>query len=98
MRCAEAMPAAVPTAGSRQQNCFCAGQQHQQQQLQLCCVLQVELELHGVVYTVSVLVHGDELLVIKIEDKDTLDTWHGEFAAKCKQQRCCADRLQAVHL
>lgn len=80
------MPAAAPTAGTRQQNCFWAGQQRQHQQLQPCCVLQVELELHGVVYTVSVLVHNVELLVVKIEDKDTLDTWHGEFAAKCKQQ------------
>lgn len=68
------------------------GRQRQQQQLTPCCVLQVELELHGIVYTVSVLVHGEELLVVKIEDKDTLDTWHGEFAAKCEQLLvCCAD-------
>lgn len=46
----------------------------------------MELELHGVVYSVSVCAHGDELLVVKIEDTDTLDTWHGEFAAKCEQQ------------
>jgi hypothetical protein len=48
-------------------------------------VLQVQLELHGILYVVSVLVHGEDLLVVKIEDKDTLDTWHGEFAAKCAQ-------------
>ena len=54
-------------------------------------VLQAELELHGVVYTVSTAVHGDELLLVKIEDKDTLDTWHGEFAAKCAL--CWAARL-----
>lgn len=47
-------------------------------------LLQVELELHGVVYIVSVLQHGDELLVVKIEDRESLDTWHGEFAAKCE--------------
>lgn len=47
-------------------------------------LLQVELELHGIVYIVSVLQHGDELLVVKIEDRETLDTWHGEFAAKCE--------------
>jgi hypothetical protein len=45
--------------------------------------VQAELELHGVLYSVSVLVHGEELLVVKIEDKDMLDAWHGEFAAKC---------------
>lgn len=49
--------------------------------------LQVELELHGVLYTVSVLVHGEELLVVRIEDRDSLDTWHGEFAAKCEQSK-----------
>jgi len=50
-------------------------------------MLQVELELHDVAYTVSVYAHREELLVVKIEDKDTLDTWHGEFAAKCKLQQ-----------
>lgn len=45
-------------------------------------VQEVELELHDVAYTVSVYAHREELLVVKIEDKDTLDTWHGEFAAK----------------
>lgn len=47
-------------------------------------LLQVELELHGVIYLVSVLQHGDELLAVKIEDRESLDTWHGEFAAKCE--------------
>lgn len=52
--------------------------------------LQAELELHGVLYSVSVLVHGDELLIVRIEDRDSLDTWHGEFAAKCEQATAVA--------
>lgn len=35
-------------------------------------------------YSVSVFVHGEELLVVKIEDRDSLDTWHGEFTARCE--------------
>lgn len=59
---------------------------------------QAELELHGVLYSVSVLVHGEELLVVKIEDRDTLDAWHGEFAAKCtpwRDVRCDATQHQS---
>lgn len=48
------------------------------------------MELHGVLYSVSVLVHGDELLIVRIEDRDSLDTWHGEFAAKCEQATAVA--------
>lgn len=59
-------------------------------------MLQVELELHGVAYTVSVYAHGEELLVVKIEDKDTLDTWHGEFAAKCKLQTVSASSARVA--
>lgn len=57
--------------------------------------VQAELELHGVLYSVSVLVHGEEQLVVKIEDRDTLDAWHGEFAAKCTPWRdVCCDATQ----
>lgn len=46
---------------------------------------QVDIEFHGVLYTITIRVHGEEVLTVEIEDKDTLDRWRGEFAAKCKQ-------------
>eukprot|EP00878_Enallax_costatus_P024901 GHUV01026600.1.p1 GENE.GHUV01026600.1~~GHUV01026600.1.p1 ORF type:complete len:235 (-),score=70.08 GHUV01026600.1:212-916(-) len=46
---------------------------------------QVDIDFHGVLYTITISVDGEEVLRIEIEDKDTLDRWRGEFAAKCKQ-------------
>eukprot|EP00878_Enallax_costatus_P030873 GHUV01033675.1.p1 GENE.GHUV01033675.1~~GHUV01033675.1.p1 ORF type:complete len:207 (+),score=63.27 GHUV01033675.1:706-1326(+) len=42
----------------------------------------VDIDFHGVLYTITISVDGEEVLRIEIEDKDTLDRWRGEFAAK----------------
>eukprot|EP00879_Flechtneria_rotunda_P015934 GHRR01016664.1.p1 GENE.GHRR01016664.1~~GHRR01016664.1.p1 ORF type:complete len:521 (+),score=205.06 GHRR01016664.1:133-1695(+) len=42
----------------------------------------VDIEFHGVLYTITISTRGDELLVVDLEDKDTFDRWRGEFGAK----------------
>lgn len=44
----------------------------------------MEIEFHGVLYTISITNIGEDVLAVTLEDKDALDRWRGEFAAKCK--------------
>jgi coiled-coil domain-containing protein 61 len=45
---------------------------------------QVAVDFHGTTYAVTILCAADELVVVRVEDRDTLDAWRGEFAAKCE--------------
>uniref|UniRef100_A0A383WMQ5 Coiled-coil domain-containing protein 61 n=1 Tax=Tetradesmus obliquus TaxID=3088 RepID=A0A383WMQ5_TETOB len=43
---------------------------------------EVDIEFHGVFYTISIHNRSNEVLVVEIEDKDSFERWRGEFAAK----------------
>ncbi|WIA12570.1 hypothetical protein OEZ85_006230 [Tetradesmus obliquus] len=43
---------------------------------------EVDIEFHGVLYTISIHNRSNEVLVVEIEDKDSFEQWRGEFAAK----------------
>jgi hypothetical protein len=50
----------------------------------LATELQVDIEFHGVLYSINISTRADEVLVVEIEDKDSYERWRGEFAAKCE--------------
>jgi hypothetical protein len=47
---------------------------------------QVNVQFHGVDYSMSVSCHGGDVLLVELEDVETFTTWRGEFTAKCEQR------------
>lgn len=47
---------------------------------------QVNVQFHGVDYSMCVSCHGGDVLVVELEDVESFTSWRGEFTAKCEQQ------------